>query len=654
MCGLAGAVWTAEGAPLDAVTLDRMTDLLRHRGPDDRGTHREVRPDGSGVALGHRRLSIIDLEGGRQPLSNEDGSIWVVFNGEIYNYRELRADLESAGHRFHTASDTETLVHLYEERGLECLEALRGMFAFALWDRPRQRLLLARDRLGQKPLVYREDRGRLCFASEIKALLQIPGALRELDPISLDLYLSFLYVPHPRTMFAGIHKLPPGHFAVHERGKLSIERYWDPDLESESRTDARALRNRLEQVLDESVHLRLRSDVPLGAFLSGGIDSTAIVGLMQRHLARPTNTYTIGFPVPEYDETSFARAAARHLETRHHEFELPPQSAGILPSLVWHFDEPFADSSAIATWHLARFTREHVKVALTGDGGDELFSGYPRYETIRRLSLFDRLPDRARRLIANPLWDQLPTPNRESSLLRRLQFRARLLRAPFERRYLGWVAQFHAEQKRALYSAELASGAGFADSALELLEPLRRSAARCAPTRAMHTDLQTYLPGDLLAKLDITSMAHGLECRSPFLDHHVVELAASVPYPILRQGKGSKPFLTSTVPDLIPPALRNRPKAGFRVPLDPWFRGPLRPLLEDTLLGRRSLSRGYFRPDGLRALVAEHLSGRWSHGNRLWALVCLELWHRSFVDPAEPPAAPRTELVPDETLRWDA
>ena len=640
MCGITGATWTSGGDALDRGILDRMTDVLKHRGPDGRGTHLEQADDGSGVALGHRRLSIIDLAGGKQPLSNEDGTVWITFNGEIYNYRELRADLEAAGHRFRTDSDTETIVHLYEQFGDKCLDKLRGMFAFAVWDRRRRRLLLARDRLGQKPLVYREEPGRLLFASEIKALLQVPGVPREVDPLAIDEYLTYLYVPHPRTMFRGIHKLPPGHCAVYENGKLSITRYWNPDLNFESSDSQAELRERLAATLDDSVRLRLRSDVPLGAFLSGGIDSTAIVGLMQRHSAQPTKTYTIGFPVADYNESEFALAAAEHLGTDHHESIVEPESIGVLPTLTWHFDEPFGDSSAIPTYYVSQVTRRHVTVALTGDGGDELFAGYPRYRTVAGLGAFDRLPRPIRRLMTGPLRNLLGAGNREDSLARRLRFRLGILREPHDRRYMNWVATFHDQRRHAIYSNDLAAKLESSDPPGFVAEAMGRCSRRAVGQQAMLTDLQTYLPCDLLAKVDITSMAHGLECRSPFLDHEVVELALSIPYRHMVRGRETKPMLTSTFADLIPPSLRTRDKMGFRIPLDHWFRNDLRAYARETLLGQASLSRGYFRRQAVEDLLEEHTSGRWNHGDRIWTLLCLEMWHRTFIDPADPPTAP--------------
>ena len=529
MCGIAGAVWTQGGPPLPEDILRQMAKVIEHRGPDGEGFHREQNA-AAGVALAHRRLSIIDLAGGKQPMCNEDETIWITFNGEIYNYRELRSELQKQGHQFRTDSDTETIVHLYEERGMDFLADLRGMFAFALWDRPRGRLILARDRLGQKPLIYRREKNRLLFASEIKSILQVPGVPREVNPHALSEYLTYLYVPQPRTMFAGIEKLPPAHYAVYENGELDIGCYWDLDLNRKIARPLEDVGEELNAQLDDAVRLRLRSDVPLGAFLSGGIDSTVIVGLMQRHAAQATKTYTIGFPISDFDETADAKLIAEHLKTDHHTFEVSPDSLAVLPTLTWHYDEPFGDSSMIPTYYVSEVTRRHVKVALTGDGGDELFGGYTRYQTVHKVGRIDNFPPFVRRLLGNGLWDLLPAPDKQDAFLRKLRDRMRLLRKEPPERFVRWVTQFTAATRRALFTPEFAARLGNDDAEHVFVEAMNNCRERSTGSQAMLTDLQTYLPDDLLVKVDIASMAHALECRSPFLDHHVVELATALPY----------------------------------------------------------------------------------------------------------------------------
>ncbi len=638
MCGITGAVWTSPEKAIEQDTLKRMIEVLRHRGPDEEGAHTaELRVRSGygplpGVALGHRRLSIIDLAGGQQPMANEDGSVWVVFNGEIYNYRDLRRRLEGAGHRFRTHSDTEVLVHLYEDVGLKLPEHLNGMFAFAVWDAAGGRLLLARDRLGQKPLVYRLESGRLLFASELKSLLELPGVPRRLNPQALDAYLAYQYVPHPWTIFQGIAKLPPGHYGVYEGGQWDVRPYWQPDFNVEEDRPAEEYAQRLRELMTSAVELRLQSEVPLGAFLSGGIDSTIVVGLMQRLCDRPVRTFSIGFPVPEYDETRYARLVAEHFGTEHEEFRVEPNAVDVLDKLVWHYDEPFADSSAIPTWYVSELTREHVTVALSGDGGDELFAGYPRYRAVHWASRFDRLPAWLRRVAAGRFWRWLPASPRYKSFLRRLKrFMGSLHHLP-ARRYLEWIAIFNEPQRAELYTDEFLATLPDVDP-LEFLEDARaRSPERDPVTSISLADLVTYLPCDLMTKVDIASMAHGLECRQPFLDYRVVELAARMPLARkFHQGRGKR-ILLETFADLVPKAVRRRPKMGFGVPLDHWFRGPLAGFAREVLLDRRTLDRGFFRPEVVTRLLEDHVAGKTDASYRLWALLFLELWQRRWTD----------------------
>jgi asparagine synthase (glutamine-hydrolysing) len=636
MCGIAGAIWMADGPPLDVATLRRMTDVLRHRGPDDEGQytsevrHGQAHDPLPGVALGFRRLSIIDIAGGHQPLSNEDESIWLVFNGEIYNYQELRHRLEGAGHRFRTQGDSETIVHLYEDEGIDCFRHLRGMFALAIWDANRRQLVLARDRLGKKPLVYRQEAGRLLFASELKALLEVPGVPREIDPAALDEYLTYQYVPHPGTIFRGIQKLPPASYAVYRDGRLKVDRYWTPDFQTQIDRPRAEYIERVRHELTEAVRLRLQADVPLGAFLSGGVDSSIVVALMKRLTQQPVKTFSIGFPVPEYDESDHAREVARHLGTEHQEFRVEPNAVEVLSRLVWHYDEPFGDSSAIPTWYVSRLTRQHVTVSLTGDGGDELFAGYPRYRAVRVGQWFDRLPQSLRRLVASPLWQRLPASGRQKCPRRRFKrLVASLARAP-ERRYLDWMAIFDEGRRAALYSDEFLARLPDADPFDFLKVAFARVSRRDQVTAASLVDLLTYLPCDLMTKVDIASMAHGLECRAPFLDHHVVELAADMPLRLkYRRGRGKR-ILREAFGHLLPASVFRRPKMGFGVPLDHWFRHELRDFTRQVLLDPSTLGLGYFRPAAIERLLDEHDSLRFDHSHRLWVLLFFELWRRQW------------------------
>jgi len=637
MCGITGAVWTTPDKAIEQATLRRMVEVLAHRGPDGEGTYTsDLRIEAGqqttpGVALGHRRLAIIDLAGGHQPMANEDQSVWIVFNGEIYNFRELRRRLEAGGHRFQTHSDTETIVHLYEEEGTDFATHLNGMFALALWDARQRQLVLARDRLGEKPLVYRLEPGRLLFASELKSLLEAPGVPRELDPQAVDAYLTYQYVPHPQTIYRGIAKLPPAHMAVYRDGRLDVKPYWQPDLQAEEHRPAEDDARELRELLTSSVEMRLESDVPLGAFLSGGIDSTIIVGLMQKLSRQPVRTFSIGFPVPEYDETHYAAIAARQFGTLHHEFRVEPDAVAVLPKLVWHYDEPMADSSAVPTWYLSQVTREHVTVALTGDGGDELFAGYPRYQAVWLGSWFDRLPRMVRRVLAGQYWQKLPASPRQKSFRRRLRRFAEMLGRPPLQRYLEWIAIFGEARRAALYRPEFLESLPDADP----LEFLQARAALCSKrdpvTAASLTDLVTYLPCDLMTKVDIAAMAHGLECRPPFLDHRVVELASRMPLARkFRRGHGKR-ILLETFADLLPVEIRGRSKMGFGVPLDHWFRGPLAGLTREVLLDKGALDRGIFRKETVAQLIEEHVTGRFDHAYRLWALLVFELWQRQWL-----------------------
>ncbi len=647
MCGICGVVWTDPGNAISDRLLRAMTDRLVHRGPDDSGIHRDAR-----AALGFRRLAIIDLPGGHQPLSNEDGTVWTVFNGEIYNYPALRRRLEAKGHTLRSSGDTEVLVHLYEDEGTRMFRLLRGMFALAIWDAPQRTLVLARDRMGQKPLVYRHDRarGRLAFASELKALMALPDDImpRRVDPLALDEYLCYGYVPHPRTILEGVAKLPPAHFAVWHDGSLSIERYWAADwnLERDRPIDEGAAE--LRQTLDEAVREQMVADVPLGAFLSGGVDSTIVAALMQRASSRPVKTFAIGFPDPKYDETHFAEMAARALGTEHHTFVVEPRAWETLPELAWQFDEPFADSSALPTWYVARETRRSVTVALTGDAGDELFGGYDRYRALALTELFQRLPSGPRRVLSGTMVRVLPRSSRSRTRLRGLRRLFERVNQPAEARYLGWMTTFDEDARLALYSDDqidaLAASArdsgdpAGADPASILSAAFAAARGRDWVTRAMVCDILTYLPGDLLVKVDLASMAHSLECRGPFLDHRVVELAAAMPVSRkvrLRPGR-SKVVLKRAFADLLPPAIRARPKMGFGVPIGRWFRDELRAELCGVLLDPSCLNRGIFRPEAIRRLVDDHTSGRRDVGPRLWALLMLELWFRRYLDAAVP------------------
>ena len=650
MCGITGAAWTARGTPVSPRELRRMTDALAHRGPDDSDVWVGGATPGGGVALGHRRLSILDLStDGRQPMTHGPTGCRVVFNGEIYNYRELRDRLVDRGREFHTGTDTEVLLAAYAEWGADCVSHFRGMFAFGVWDPRDDSLFLARDRLGQKPLFYRNEGGRLLFGSELKSLLAVDRPSRELDPAAVDEFLLYQYVPDPRCILAGYSKLPPAHRAVWRGGALAVERYWSPGYDADPggfppADDAAGWNAALAERLTEAVRLRLRSDVPLGAFLSGGIDSTVICAVAQSVLgeqgAGPLKTFSIGFPEKAYDETRHARVAAAALGTEHREFTVTPDALAALPKLVRHYDEPFGDSSAIPTLALSEHTREHVTVALSGDGGDELFCGYDRYRAVRLAARFDRLPGPLRAVLAAEVWQRFPARVGQKSLRRRAKrFLAEITKPP-ARRYLRWIGIFDDESRRALYTDDFRDRLGDHDAAGVLADAFA-DCGGCAGTPAEQVravtcaDLLTYLPGDILTKVDRASMAFGLECRSPLLDHRVAELAARMPQAVkTRDGRGKWPLRHAPLPgvDRLPPGFFDRPKMGFGVPIAPWFRGPSRPMLEDVLLGDRAAARGLFRPDAVRTLLDQHAGGKWDHAYRLWGLLVLETWLRTWLD----------------------
>lgn len=648
MCGITGGAWTKQSQPLSSDVLIKMMDVIVHRGPDDAGIYFSPQDDqGTGAALGFRRLAIIDLSGGHQPMANEDETIWISFNGEVYNYRELKPELERRGHVFRTNSDTECLIHAYEEWGRDCVHHFRGMFAFAIWDDRKKVLFLARDRMGQKPLVYRLANGRITFGSELKSLLQIPAAPRDVDLSAVADYVTLQYVPHPKSILRGYAKLPPGHWAeFHARtGEFVVTRYWEapyrrpnvPRIDSSKSPSPDVWKKLLRETLTDAVRLRMRSDVPFGAFLSGGVDSTIITGLMQQQSASKIHTFSIGFSEAKFDERSYAREAAEKLGTDHHEFVVEPSAIEALPKLTWHYDEPFADSSAIPTMSLSHLTRQHVTVALTGDGGDELFAGYDRYQAVDLASKFDRLPWFLRSAIAHPVWQNLPASVQQKSRMRRLKrFLAAVGQSP-QRRYVNWVSIFDDARRPSLFSQEFKTALSGYDSASFLIDAY----ARCAETDFVHqttcVDLETYLPCDILTKVDIASMAYGLECRSPFMDHPLVELASSIPRPLKLTGRKGKQILIDTFQNLLPASIQTRRKMGFGVPLDHWFRGPLRSMLTDTLLSQRSLGRGYFEPAAVRRMVEEHTTSKWDHSSRLWLLLVFELWHQKFIDSSSVP-----------------
>ncbi len=628
MCGITGAVWLNNSRHISREQLENMTSCLSHRGPDDVGTYyrdHHASSTSPAVALGFRRLSIIDLQTGHQPISNEDETIWLIFNGEIYNYRQLRKELQADGHQFRTQSDSEVIVHLYEKYGTEMFQHLNGMFGLALWDNKQKQLVLGRDRLGQKPLYYSHQTDRLLFASELKSLLASGEVKRDIDPRALDHYFVYQYIPHPLCIFQGVQKLPPGHYALYKQGELTIEKYWNPNFQTSHSLSPQETQNRIRDLLTESVQLRLQSDVPLGAFLSGGVDSSLLVALMQQHASHRVKTFSIGFPVKQYDESTYARQVAKHLDTEHHEMMVEPSAVEILPSLVQYYDEPFSDSSAIPTWYVSQFTRQHVTVAISGDGGDELFAGYPRYQAVDLARKIDRLPP-LKYLLGSGIARCLPHGSKYKGFLRRLKrFLTPIAYSPVHR-YLSWINIFPYENRLEYYSDEFQSSLEDHDPANFLTRAWQLTSGRSPVTQASLGDLVTYLPCDLNTKVDIASMAHSLECRQPFLDHRLVEFAAGIPAGLkFKQGHG-KQILKKTFQDLLPDDIWNRPKRGFGVPLDTWFRKELRQRTYDSLLSPGAECHRWIRSSQIERLLQEHCAEKRDHSSRLWSLLILENW----------------------------
>jgi asparagine synthase (glutamine-hydrolysing) len=614
--------------PVDRGALAQMTRVLHHRGPDDEGFHVGSYEDGVSVGLGFRRLSIIDLDTGNQPIANEDGSLRLVFNGEIYNFRELRSELEARGHRFATNADTEILVHLYEELGPACVERLNGMFAFALWDESERRLLLARDRFGKKPLYYAEVDGGLVFGSELKSLLEHPRCPRELDLESLAAYLAAEYVPTPRAIFERVRKLPAGHRLVWHDGRTKVERYWDLSFEHDdpARSDAEYVEEfRLR--LRDAVRRRLVSDVPLGAFLSGGVDSSSVVAFMAEALpAGAVKTFSIGFGERSFDESEHARRVARHLGTDHHEDVFTASAmAELLPTVMDVMDEPFADASILPTYLLSRFTREHVTVALGGDGSDELLAGYPTFPADRVARLYP-VPRLLHERVVVPLADRLPVSTANFSFDFKLKRFLRGAGSPAVERHPVWLGSFTPDEQRAL----------LVRSATDPLAAHREVFAT-APTRdrlerLIYVYAKTYLQDDILVKVDRASMACSLEVRAPFLDVELVDFLSRVPARLKLRRFGTKHLLKQAMADTLPSGIAARTKKGFGVPVAAWLKDEFREPLLDELSPERLRRQGIFEPAAVEGLVAEHMSGRRDHRKPLWTLFIFQLWHRRWAE----------------------
>jgi len=624
MCGISGIYRGSDGPPVERRVLKNMLDIIRHRGPDDDGMFLAEQ-----VGIGMRRLSIIDVAGGHQPITNEDGSVVVVFNGEIYNYRELAEGLRARGHRLATNSDTEVIVHLYEELGPECVHQFRGMFAFAIWDKRAKRLYIARDRLGIKPLYYTQVGETLVFGSEIKSLLQFPGVTAEPDLAAISNYISLKYVPAPQTMFAGIRSLPPGHTLTCDGNGMRIAQYWDVSFEGENdpRCSEEEYADRLHELLRESVRLRLRSDVPFGAFLSGGVDSSIIVALMSEMLDEPVKTFSVGFERTQRrsDELPYARQVAEQFGTQHHEvFMRPDEFVGLAEKVVWHLDQPIADQATMATYVVSRLAAQHVKMVLTGEGGDELFAGYARYPGERMSPLFHYLPGPVK-------WALMGLANRIPQLERpKIALRA-LCQRNEAQRMVHWFPLFTNDMRAELTRGEVPQFSNESAAAV-FAACLKRTDARRTLNRMLYVDTKLWLADFLLLRGDKLTMANSLEGRVPLLDHKLVEFAASLPPRMKLKGMMRKYLLKKVARRYLPNTIVDRPKEGFPLPINDWFRGPVRTYIRDMLAPETIQRRGLFNAPYIEQMLQQHESGFNDHGALLWGLVCLEQWYRVFID----------------------
>lgn len=616
MCGIAGFIDKERSRENAERLIYSMCEVIRHRGPDGQGVWVD-----QGVALGMRRLSIIDVVGGNQPIFNEDRSILIVFNGEIYNYRELQEDLQRKGHYFRTNCDTEAIVHAYEEYGDDCVKHLRGMFSFALWDRKRQRLLAARDRFGKKPLNYYWDGQRLIFGSEIKSILEA-GIRREINPIALDEYMVYGYVPTPNTLFKNVMKLPAAHILIYENEQIITKRYWELPFTPLCHDDEATAIERIRELLQDAVQVRLMSEVPLGAFLSGGIDSSLVVGLMSSMMTQPVKTFAIGFEEDDFSELPYARRVAQHFGTDHHEFLVRPDLVAVLPQLAWAYDEPFADASMLPTYWVSRLAREHLTVALTGDGGDEIFGGYSRYAyqiSMERIPGFVRsLSGYASKLMPNGMRGKQRLGDMSRSTASRYVLANSLLRAG---------------QRSALYDREYFAHIGAHNPYERHISEFDTVQQLDVMAQMQQVDTRTYLTDDILVKVDKASMLNSLETRAPLLDQYLVEYVASLPSTLRTRDNTLKYLLKKSAANIVPTEILTRSKQGFGVPIKHWFRSDLMSFAHDLLDSPRSQQRGIFNQTFIRELLNTHGTTPQTNNSRaIWALLCLELWFQIYMD----------------------
>lgn len=628
MCGITGLLHF-NNQPASAGTVRRMAEIIKHRGPDGAGVHTQ-----GPVGLGHRRLAIIDLTGaGAQPMTNEDGSIWLTYNGEIYNFHEIRRDLISRGHRFQSSTDSEVIIHAYEEWGVECLHKFNGMFAFGLWDAPRQRLWLVRDRLGIKPLFYAFGRQCLLFGSEIKAILAGGLLEPEINLAGLHHFLSLNYTPAPFTLFAGVQQLLPGHYLLCDaQGNAQTVEYWDVSYREDPYRADQYYLDAFEQLAADAVRARLVSDVPFGAFLSGGVDSSAIVYWMSQAMTQPVKTFSIGFEHESYNELGYARQVAQRCRTDHHERIVTADAASVLPKIVWHAEEPTADSSMIPMYYLAQMTRRHVTMALSGDGADEILAGYETYQAYYLSRLYRLLPGFVRRGVISPLVCRLPVSEAKVSLDFKLKRFVTGAELDPDAAHAYWRTIFDEPAKQSLYTADVRAALNGAKTIDLYRAAFAKTNARHPLNRILYVDTRFYLPNDMLVKVDRMTMAHSLEARVPFLDYRLVELAASIPPRLkLRQYRHKKHLLKAALHNHLPASVLYRKKAGFNVPKGIWLKNELKEFSFDHLAPASIKAMGLFDPQAVQHILQTHLAGQQDYSHQIWGLLCLSLWWQQYI-----------------------
>jgi len=636
MCGICGIFESDLSRPVLPETVERMNSSIAHRGPDDAGYHFEV-----GLGLGHRRLSIIDLSTGQQPMTNEDGTVWIVFNGEVYNFPELRSFLESKGHQFRTHSDTETIIHLYEELGEKCFARMRGMFAIALWDRSQRRVVLARDRIGKKPLYYAWDGHRLIFGSELKAILAAGEIDRSVDLTALADYFGCLYVPAPKSIYSQVCKVRPGHNVVASATGIRENEYWDLRFGAVEEKSEEQWISELREALSDAVNVRLISEVPLGSFLSGGLDSSAVVATMSRIMDHPVTTCAVGFEEEAFNEVEYARQVASHVHADHHEVTMRPKAIDIVERLAWHYDEPFADSSAIPTYYVSKAARQFVTVALTGDGGDETFAGYRRYvEDAQENSLRSLFPGWFRRGVFGPLGRWYPKLERAPRIFRGKSLLTNLAQDSLE----GYLRHVCApkEALRVMLSGDVLRGLGDYDPRERFREYYRRSDGHDHLSKVQYLDIKTYLPDDICAKVDRASMAVSLEVRAPLLDHQLMEHVAHMPSRLKLKGNSTKYVFKKAIRDMLPPSIMGRRKQGFGVPIGEWFRREVKDLAYATLFDRND---GILNQAYVRDVWDRHQAGTRGLSGFLWCAFVFRQWQKLFQENATLPVASKGALV---------